>query len=61
MMLLQEAWDHPRMTACMWDLSLISIRNTVLRFRLRRCAFVADIEKAFLMIAVAEQDRDACG
>ena len=49
------------MTACMWDLSLISIRNTVLRFRLRRCAFVADIEKAFLMIAVAEQDRDACG
>ena len=49
------------MTACMWDLSLISIMNIVLRFRLHRCAFVADIEKAFLMIAVAEQDRDVCG
>ena len=44
------------MTACMWDLSLISIMNIVLRFRLHRCAFVADIEKAFLMIAVAEQE-----
>ena len=49
------------MTACLWDLSLISIMNIVLRFMLYRCAFVADIEKAFLMIAVAEQDRDACG
>ena len=46
------------MTACMWDLSLISIMNIVLRFRLHS---VADIEKAFLMITVAEQDRDACG
>ena len=49
------------MTVCMWDLSLISIMNKVLRFRLHRCAFVADIGKAFSMIAVAEQDRDACG
>ena len=31
--------------------------DILLRFRLRRCAFVADIEKA--LIAVAEQDRDA--
>ena len=35
------------------------IMDILLRFRLHRCAFVADIEKAFLMIAVAEQDRDA--
>ena len=34
------------------------IMDILLRFRLHRCAFVADIEKAFL-IAVAEQDRDA--
>lgn len=32
--------------------------DILLRFRLNKCAFIADIEKAFLMIAVAEHDRD---
>ena len=34
------------------------IMDILLRFRIHRCAFIADIEKAFLMIAVAEHDRD---
>ena len=34
------------------------IFEILLRFRVNRCAFIADIEKAFLMIAVARQDRD---
>uniref|UniRef100_A0A1X7TX74 Uncharacterized protein n=1 Tax=Amphimedon queenslandica TaxID=400682 RepID=A0A1X7TX74_AMPQE len=33
------------------------ITNILLRFRLNKCAFIADREKTFLMIAVAEQDR----
>uniref|UniRef100_A0A1X7VFK9 Reverse transcriptase domain-containing protein n=1 Tax=Amphimedon queenslandica TaxID=400682 RepID=A0A1X7VFK9_AMPQE len=33
------------------------IMDILLRFRLNKCAFIADIEEAFLMIAVAEQDK----
>ena len=32
--------------------------DILLRFRLSKCGFVADIEKAFLMISVGNQDRD---
>lgn len=34
------------------------IVDTILRFRTRREAFVGDIEKAFLNVSVAEEDRD---
>ena len=33
--------------------------DILLRFRAYRCALVADVEKAFLMIAMDEKDRDA--
>ena len=35
------------------------IFDILLRFRLHRCAVMADIEKAFLMISMTQQDRDA--
>ena len=35
------------------------IFDFLLRFRLHRCAVMADIEKAFLMISMTQQDRDA--
>ena len=35
-----------------------SIMDILLRFRLQKVALVADIEKAFLMITVDEEDRD---
>ena len=34
------------------------ILDILIRFRLHRIALIADIEKAFLIIAIAEQDRD---
>ena len=34
------------------------ILDILIRFRLHRIALIADIEKAFLMISVAEEDRD---
>ena len=36
-----------------------SIFELLIRFRLHKCAFIADVEKAFLMIAINESDRDA--
>ena len=36
-----------------------NILDILLRFRLYRVAVTADIEKAFLMVSVAEEDRDA--
>ena len=36
-----------------------SIFELLIRLRLHKCAFIADIEKAFLMIAINESDRDA--
>ena len=56
MMHQQEATDHPLMTVCMLDPRLA---RTLLRFRLYQVAVTADIEKAFLMVSVAEEDRDA--
>ena len=35
------------------------ILDTLLRFRIHKVAVAADIEKAFLMIAMTEKDRDA--
>ena len=35
-----------------------SIIDIVLRFRVHKVALVADIEKAFLMVSIAEEDRD---
>ena len=35
-----------------------SIFDIVLRFRVHKVALVADIEKAFLMVSIAEEDRD---
>ena len=35
-----------------------SIMDILLRFRPQKVALVADIEKAFLMISVDEEDRD---
>ena len=35
-----------------------NILDILLRFRLYRVAVTADIEKAFLMVSVAEEDRD---
>ncbi len=32
--------------------------DIILRFRVHRVALAADIEKAFLMVAVSEKDRD---
>ncbi|KAL5491929.1 hypothetical protein EMCRGX_G017305 [Ephydatia muelleri] len=37
----------------------MNILDILLRFRLYHVAVTADIEKAFLMVSVAEQDRDA--
>ena len=34
------------------------ILDILIRFRLHRIALIADIEKAFLMISIAEEDRD---
>ena len=34
------------------------IFNILLRFRMKKVALVADVEKAFLMIAVEKEDRD---
>ena len=51
----------PSLNDCLYVGPKINQRSMdiLLRFRLQKCTFVADIEKAFLMIAVAEQDRDA--
>ena len=35
-----------------------NILDILLRFRLNQVAFIGDVEKAFLMISVAECDRD---
>ncbi|XP_011404369.1 PREDICTED: uncharacterized protein LOC100631573 [Amphimedon queenslandica] len=34
------------------------IMELLVKFRVHKCAFIADIEKAFLMISVGKQDRD---
>ena len=36
-----------------------NIMDILLRFRIHRVAVIADIEKAFLMVSVSEEDRDA--
>ena len=35
-----------------------TILDILLRFRLHNIAFVGDVEKAFLMVSVADSDRD---
>ena len=35
------------------------ILDILLRFRLHAVAMIADIEKAFLMVQIAEKDQDA--
>ena len=36
-----------------------NIMDILLRFRIHRVAVISDIEKAFLMVSVSEEDRDA--
>ena len=36
-----------------------SIFDILVRFRLHRVAFAGDIEKAFLMVSMSEEDRDS--
>ena len=36
-----------------------NILHILLRFRLHQIAFIGDIEKAFLMVSIVEQDRDS--
>lgn len=55
----REMADRLSMTACMLGPTFgQNILDILLRFRLYRVAVTADIEKAFLMVSVAEEDRD---
>ena len=38
---------------------LANLMNTLVRFRQNKIALIADIQKAFLMVSVYEEDRDA--
>ena len=52
--------NGPSLNDCLYTGPAISqkILDIILRFRTNRKAFVGDIEKAFLNVAVAEEDRD---
>ena len=52
---------HPSLNECLHagPNLLERIPDILLRFRVHKVAFTADIEKAFLMVAVNETDRDA--
>ena len=52
--------DGPPLNDCLHTGSSLTpdILDILIRFRVQPIALVADIEKAFLMIAVKEEDRD---
>jgi len=52
--------NGPALNDCLHTgpLLTLDILDILIRFRLQPIALVADIEKAFLMIAVREEDRD---
>ena len=52
--------DSPSLKECLYSGPALTpmIFNVLLRFREKRIALVADIEKAFLNVGVAEEDRD---
>ena len=59
MMLPPRSMDLLSMTAYTLDPSLINkILDSLLRFHIHKVAVAADIERAFLMIAMTEKDRD---
>lgn len=51
----------PSLNDCLYSVPSLSetISDILIRFRCHKTALVGDIEKAFLMISVAEDDRDA--
>jgi len=53
--------DGPSLNDCLFSGPKFnqSILGIILRFRCYKVALVADVEKAFLMVSVCEQDRDA--
>ena len=52
--------EGPSLNDCLYAGPLFGQRilDILIRFRLHRIALIADIEKAFLIISVAEEDRD---
>ena len=52
--------DSPSLNECLYSGPALTptIFNVLLRFREKRIALVGDIEKAFLNVGVAEEDRD---
>ena len=52
--------DGPALNDCLYSGPTFgqNILDILLRFRLYRVAVTADVEKAFLMVSVAEEDRD---
>ena len=52
---------HPSLNDCLYSgpCLLPSILDVVIRFRFKKIALVADIEKAFLMVSIVPCDRDA--
>ena len=52
--------DGPSLNNCLYTGPNFgqSILDILLRFRLHKVAHVGDVEKAFLMVSVAECDRD---
>ena len=49
----------PSMTLLMGPNYVLTLFDVLLRFRAHSVALTGDIEKAFLMIRIAEEDRDA--
>ena len=52
--------DSPSLNECLYSGPALTptIFNVLLRFREKRIALAGDIEKAFLNVGVAEEDRD---
>ena len=52
--------DSPSLNECLYSGPALTpmIFNVLLRFREKRIALVGDVEKAFLNVGVAEEDRD---
>ena len=60
MRLQRKEW-RPSLNDCLYSGPPLSetISDVLVRFRCHKTALVGDLEKAFLMISVAEDDRDA--
>ena len=54
--------NHPSLNDCLitGPPMLNDLTSILMRFRMRKYACSADIEKAFLMVGLHENDRDAC-